>query len=227
MLDAPLLSLCRCIALACLLQREAPGAREPCSSPRSCHPSTPRGLCMGTGTWHRMCPGSSGHCAEVGARRSSGLLNSPGVLDQQVSFYPLFFWFFFVFGVKQTGWSCWGSGAKARSARPWWQPGAPCGTWLCRTAVPAVLVTVPSLLYVSLLSLLCPHLCWLPLFLLLSEGKEMPIRQWTCPTCTLAREGSTCRAPVWSQQYPGNWEEGASLGQTSSMGNTGRKIVMV
>lgn len=40
-LDVRLLGLCRSIALACLLQREATGAGEPCSSPQSCHPSTP------------------------------------------------------------------------------------------------------------------------------------------------------------------------------------------
>lgn len=92
----PMLGLCRSIALACLLQRVATETREPCSSPWSCHPSIPQQLCIGM--WHRMCPGSSGRLAKAGVS-SSGLLNSPGVLDQQVSFYPLVF----VFRVKQTG----------------------------------------------------------------------------------------------------------------------------
>lgn len=140
---------------------------------------------------------------------------------------------FFVFRVKQTGWLRGEPLGKRCHRLALLTPGAS----QAHPAAPgsAVQRSLPSLSQchpcctVSLLSLPCPG-PWaavpVPTDWLLSEDKVMPIRQWTCLTCPLAREGSTCRVPVQCQQCVGSWEEAASLGQTSSMGNTGRKIVV-
>lgn len=114
---------------------------------------------------------------------------------------------------------------QARSAHPWCQPGIPCSTCFCRTVVPALLVTVPSLLYVSvsLVSLPCPR-PWPavtePVSRLIGcfqkEGDAN--RAVDVSHVTLARERSTCRVPVQSQQQPGQAGEGSEPGPNRQYG---------
>lgn len=213
-----MLGLCRSFALACLLQREGAETREPCTAPELPSQHATRAV-------HWMCTGCAPGCAQDVPKE----LRAPckGWEEQEV-WGAEQSWCFGPTGLALSSCFCaWSEANRLSGAVGEAVPGSLCsalvparGTWLCRTAVPAILVTVPSSLYVSLLSLPCP----VPVPDSCSPGKVMPIRQGECLTSPWPGRGAPAGYLCSVSSTLGSWERERAWAKPAMWARLGERL---